>query len=1188
MGFLDNLDKEELCAPYIIDGNYKVEQWLYVDPDTDQFYKAKIIKPCIYYKNDLIKELWLNEVRQLNKLKSITNANKFLELIDDSFIEEGCYYLTYITNDTTTSLKSFINKKETIQAGSRISLKRNKHWITKEKIFDIKSRIFLWKNIFRLVEAIDILHTHDIVHRNINIEGVLYNSDEFLNEDERFILSGFEKSFDFNKLNNVIHSEKDGTVFSTQQDWYDLSKLVLELFGATKEDYVNKELKPSEKQLIEKLLKADFSYSIENLISAEEVKSALNNIIYQLSIHETKLSQKLYITTFKRDHPNLESFKSTIVKLENEDNEHISDISTNDFYDFIANDLNVEFYEVFHNYDNHYLLKGKKCLYGFKKFEHEKFPNWTMAFINEIYETPPNWLNYKQKIKIFTQIQFIINPFNILNNFELEDENSWEVIISQFNKEKKFSDKELSLLQGLLLTLAVEIGLVEAESYLVKVKKLDTYSKYFSVDENLYYYSIEYQNSKRNKAISNALNINEPIKRFKNHFQNDNPTESWIIEPNKNKDELELKDRHKLTFLAITEKGHYIFASEDNLEYELEDFSSTKATFRLYPSDSLGSHVLASRKISVFTKLLEHTILLSSLSKPTDKLYISRRFFDVNDLQENFDDSKKEVFNALIKTYPNFVIEGPPGVGKTFLITNYVGHLFKEERSTKVLLSAQAHATVKILYDSIVSLFKEYNLFDELIIVKNFNDYTSGEDKNDHNLETCKPYLRKFQQSKLYKASADDPTIRKKLNEFIRESDWDFYKKILKAADLIFTTSNSKLMADLIQDEIGFDVSIIEESAKASALELISPMLVSNKRVMIGDYKQLPAFHEKNIKDFLRNQRDIDINILFGLLEDFGLKGSIKYELDIKQQLESNKQELFKNMHRYFSLFRYLSKEAQLLVEKGQPSFGNLLSIQHRMHPEISKLVSHTVYNDKLRTDSKKILFFQDTKPFIFKDSILKEHNTDKAVIWVDIPEKYSKNGIKSFEENYMNNAEISIIKEIISKIDCEIKKPYTLRILSPYSRQVKLLNRSIDRTTINECFSDSISYDIASTVDSFQGNEADLIIISLVRHNSKPTPKAALGFLSDMRRMNVLLSRAKYKMIIVGCFGLFKRWLEIDNEETTNDRGYLTQEDKEFLEKFVNFCKKDFELMNDSSINNTDKKFTNIAFISAKNFLGL
>ncbi|MGZ8271566.1 MAG: C-terminal helicase domain-containing protein, partial [Methylophilus sp.] len=59
-------------------------------------------------------------------------------------------------------------------------------------------------------------------------------------------------------------------------------------------------------------------------------------------------------------------------------------------------------------------------------------------------------------------------------------------------------------------------------------------------------------------------------------------------------------------------------------------------------------------------------------------------------------------------------------------------------------------------------------------------------------------------------------------------------------------------------------------------------------------------------------------------------------------------------------------------------------------------------------------------------------------------------------------------------------------------------------------------------TVDSFQGSEADIVIISLVRNNHHNGLKG-LGFLSDARRMNVLLSRAKWKLIIIGSLEFLK-----------------------------------------------------------------
>ena len=57
----------------------------------------------------------------------------------------------------------------------------------------------------------------------------------------------------------------------------------------------------------------------------------------------------------------------------------------------------------------------------------------------------------------------------------------------------------------------------------------------------------------------------------------------------------------------------------------------------------------------------------------------------------------------------------------------------------------------------------------------------------------------------------------------------------------------------------------------------------------------------------------------------------------------------------------------------------------------------------------------------------------------------------------------------------------------------------------------------ICGTVDSFQGSEADIVVVSLVRNNQHVAPLSALGFLSDFRRMNVLLSRARWQLIIVG-----------------------------------------------------------------------
>jgi superfamily I DNA and/or RNA helicase len=104
-----------------------------------------------------------------------------------------------------------------------------------------------------------------------------------------------------------------------------------------------------------------------------------------------------------------------------------------------------------------------------------------------------------------------------------------------------------------------------------------------------------------------------------------------------------------------------------------------------------------------------------------------------------------------------------------------------------------------------------------------------------------------------------------------------------------------------------------------------------------------------------------------------------------------------------------------------------------------------------------------------------------------------------------------------------------TLAIITPYKAQVDKLAERIDGAIhggalahLAEFRSTLADGRLVSTVDAFQGNEADLVIFSLVRNNSG-TGASALGFLRDDRRMNVALSRAKSKLVIVGSLAFLR-----------------------------------------------------------------
>jgi superfamily I DNA and/or RNA helicase len=125
-------------------------------------------------------------------------------------------------------------------------------------------------------------------------------------------------------------------------------------------------------------------------------------------------------------------------------------------------------------------------------------------------------------------------------------------------------------------------------------------------------------------------------------------------------------------------------------------------------------------------------------------------------------------------------------------------------------------------------------------------------------------------------------------------------------------------------------------------------------------------------------------------------------------------------------------------------------------------------------------------------------------------------------------------------------KQAPSLAVLSPYREQVKALQQELERRRLTSLshlsgFRPAVGDEsFCGTVDSFQGDQADLVFISLVRNNGHAIPAKALGFLRDDRRMNVLLSRAKWRMIIVGSLTFYENIVDLAKALPDSDIGFL------------------------------------------------
>ena len=185
-----------------------------------------------------------------------------------------------------------------------------------------------------------------------------------------------------------------------------------------------------------------------------------------------------------------------------------------------------------------------------------------------------------------------------------------------------------------------------------------------------------------------------------------------------------------------------------------------------------------------------------------------------------------------------------------------------------------------------------------------------------------------------------------------------------------------------------------------------------------------------------------------------------------------------------------------------KPEVVTLLRIQYRMHEDIMRFSSDWFYHNLMVA-----------APEVQHRSIL---DLDLPMMWIDTAEYEGKEEFvgESFGRVNKTEAELTLLSlqayfELIGKQRI-LDERLDVGIISPYRAQVQYLRQLLRKKEWTKPFRTRIS---ANTVDGFQGQERDIIVISLVRSNDD----GQIGFLRDLRRMNVAITRARMKVIILG-----------------------------------------------------------------------
>lgn len=330
-------------------------------------------------------------------------------------------------------------------------------------------------------------------------------------------------------------------------------------------------------------------------------------------------------------------------------------------------------------------------------------------------------------------------------------------------------------------------------------------------------------------------------------------------------------------------------------------------------------------------------------------------------------------------------------------------------------------------------------------------------------------------------------------------------ERYVRSANVIGITCNSDFRILLDNGFPRFDVVIIDEVSKATPLELLRPMLLAPKTILVGDHRQLPPTFD---------------------FASFGPSDKVPTEDEDQDSLE-REAELLRKYERLTtaSLFRDGFAE----IDAGARA---ALRTQYRMHPQIMSLVNR-FYDGRLESGLVDPDGLDESSRWSWRTHGLSLNSRTGGqyllphlhVLWIDSSE--DEVGRPAYEDSdgtgIGNKLEARLVAQIVEDIvdACERdKRGKSIAVATFYNRQKRLIRRALQEK-LGRRFMD-LQIDV-ETVDRFQGKEADIVIVSMVRNRSR-----RLGSNSNpakFERINVAFSRARDLLVVVGARKTFERF---------------------------------------------------------------
>ena len=411
--------------------------------------------------------------------------------------------------------------------------------------------------------------------------------------------------------------------------------------------------------------------------------------------------------------------------------------------------------------------------------------------------------------------------------------------------------------------------------------------------------------------------------------------------------------------------------------------------------------------------------------------------------------TQEQAVNRVLQAKDVAIVHGPPGTGKTTTLVEAVYETLRRE--PQVLVCAQSNMAVDWISEK---------LMDRGVNVLRIGNPTRVNDK-----------MLFFTYERRFEAHPDYPqlwAIRKSIRELRgkhRRGDSGYHQKMdrlkSRAAELEIRI-NAELFGEArviastlvgsdnrLLQGMKFGTLFIDEAAQALEAACWIPIRKASRVVLAGDHCQLPP----TIKSMAAKKGGLEVTLMERIVEN-------------------------------------------------KPEEVTLLKMQYRMNDQIMRFSSDWFYHGEV-----------ESAPSVSHRGIL---DYDLPIAWIDTSDIDAREEFVGETFGRINKTEaeltLAVLQHYFEKVGRTriLEERIDVGIISPYRAQVQYLRQLIRKREFFKPYRQLIS---VNTVDGFQGQERDVILISLVRANDE----GQIGFLSDLRRMNVAITRARMKLIILG-----------------------------------------------------------------------